>query len=39
MVKRLGENDKVTDTQKDYFCPGTEIWIWKCLENLFGQIC
>ena len=24
--------------QKDYFCPGTGIWIWKCPDNLFGQI-
>ena len=27
------------DTQKDKFCPGTGIWIWKCPDNLFGQIC
>ena len=26
------------DTQKDYFCPGTGIWIWKYPDNLFGQI-
>ena len=26
------------DTQKDYFCPGTGIRIWKCPDNLFGQI-
>ena len=24
--------------QNDNFCPGTEIWIWKCPDNLFGQI-
>ena len=27
------------DTQKDYFCPGTGIWIRKCPDNSFGQIC
>ena len=27
-----------TDTQKDYFCPGTGIWVQKCPDNLFGQI-
>ena len=26
------------DMQKDYFCPGAGIWIWKCPDNLFGQI-
>ena len=26
------------DTQNNYFCPGTGIWILKCPENLFGQI-
>ena len=25
--------------KKDYFCPGTSIWIRKCPENSFGQIC
>ena len=25
--------------QKDYFCPGTGIWIWKYPDNLFEQIC
>ena len=28
-----------TDMQKDYLCPGTWIWIRKCPDNLFGQIC
>ena len=28
----------LADTQKDYFCQGTGIWIWKCPDNLFGQI-
>ena len=23
--------------QKDYFCPGTGIWIWKYPDNLFEQ--
>ena len=31
-------HSRVTDTQKDYFCLGTRIWIWKCPDNLFGQI-
>ena len=32
-------NKKNADTQKDYFCPGTGIWIWECTDNSFGQIC
>ena len=28
-----------SDTQKDYNCPGTGIWFWKCPDNLFRQIC
>ena len=30
---------KGADTQKEYFCPGTRIWIRKSLNNLIGQIC
>ena len=26
------------DTQKDDFCSGIGIWIWKCPDNIFGQI-
>ena len=35
----IGKNKKFyADTQKDFFCPRTGIWIWKCQDNLFGQI-
>ena len=33
-----GVNRK-SDMQKDDFCLGTGIWIWKSPYNLFGQIC
>ena len=32
------KTEPAADTQKDDFCPGTWIWIWKWADNLFRQI-